>query len=62
MKNQTTINGITYNILAETSFDLNSNIITKNNHPFVSLITLVRPKGNKRFQAMRDQEGNITLN
>jgi len=62
MKNQTEINGITYNILAEVYFNVNSNIMTNYTHNYVSSLTLVRPKGNKKFDAMRNSDGKITLN
>ena len=53
----TTIKGITYNIQAEIKL---TGKASEGN--FTHLLSLIRPKGNKEFFAMRDLKGNVTLN
>lgn len=54
-----TINGITYNVLAEIELD---GLMAEMQNHYVSMLTLQRPKGAKRFDAMRDKNGNVSLN
>lgn len=54
---QTTIKGITYNIKAEVELTGASG---KSNYK--SILILIRPKGVKEFMAMRDINGEITIN
>ena len=58
MTTQETINGITYNVLAE--LELTGKMAEQGR--YTSMITLQRPKGHKTFNAMRDINGVVTLN
>jgi hypothetical protein len=58
MTTQATINGITYNVLAELELDGKA----AENGFYTSLVMLQRPNGHKKFEAMRDITGAITLN
>ena len=56
------INGITYIILAEENFEKGSNIDKVCDGYYVSMLMLRRQKGTKTFNAMRDENGVVTLN
>jgi len=58
MTTQETINGITYNVLAELELE---GIMAEQGF-YVSMIILQRPRGHKKFDAMRDINGEVTLN
>lgn len=58
MTTQTTINGITYNVTAELELDG----LAAENGFYTSLVMLQRPNGHKKFEAMRDINGEVTLN
>jgi len=58
MTTQETINGITYNVLAE--LELTGKMAEQGF--YVSTVMLKRPKGHKTFIAMRDINGVVTLN
>jgi len=61
MTNQTIINGITYNIMAEVSILNAENIQAHCKGYYVSNLLLKRPRGHKEFWAMRDKFGNVTI-
>ena len=58
MTTQETINGITYNVLAE--LELTGRMAEQGF--YVSTIILQRPKGHKKFESTRDINGVVTLN
>ena len=57
MTTQVTINGITYNVMAELALE-GENL---QNGWHVSTVILKRPKGHKEFWGMRNIEGEIEL-
>lgn len=60
-KQVTLKNGITYDIKTEYSILDLENVQRYCKGYYVSALVLVRPKGHKEFNAMRDKFGNITL-
>ena len=57
MTNTQTIKGIKYNVLAE---ELIFGIMSEQGF-YKTMLILVRPKGNKRFSALRDINGELTI-
>ena len=58
MTNSTTINGTTFNIKSEVEM---TGKMTEQGF-YKTMLILTKPRGTKEFWAMRDLNGNITLN